>query len=95
MAHLDPVIHFSRTWPFGERSNSSHIFLRDRACRPLADERMAASHSPGAFRRANHHAGDLRGVGDPVLAQHNDARGSNQVVKSVHRSARRHRFQVP
>src|SRR5213595_248896 len=94
VAHLGSGIHFSGAWAFGQRSNPSHIFLCDRACRPLADERMAASHSPGAFRRASDHAGDLRGVGDSILAQYDNARGGGQVVESVHRPAPRHRFQV-
>ena len=58
----------------------------------VADERMAASNSPGAFRRASNHAGDLCGVGDSLLAQYRDARGGSQVVESVHRPAPRHRF---
>src|SRR6266566_3730114 len=38
MAHLDSGIHFSWAWPPHERSNTSGIFLRDRASRLMADE---------------------------------------------------------
>jgi hypothetical protein len=87
-------ISLSRAWAPGERSNPSHIFLRHRVCRGLAYERVAASYSPGAFRRASDHAGDLRGVGDSVLAYHDDTRGGSEVVKSIHGQAPRLRFQV-
>ena len=92
VARLGSGIHFSRTWAFGERSYPSDIFLCDRVCRPLADEKMAASDPPGASRRASDHARDLRGVGDSLLTQYDDARGGSQVVESVHRPAPRHRF---
>ena len=94
VAHLGSGIHFSRTRFLGERPNPSHIFLRDCVCRSLANERMAASYSPGAFRRASDHAGNLRGVGYSVLAQHDDTRRGREMVESVHRPAPRHRFQV-
>ena len=87
-------IHFSRARFLGERPDPSHIFLRDCVCRPLANESMAASHAPGAFRRASDYAGNLRGMGDPVLAQHDDTRRGREMVKSVHRPASRPRFQV-
>ena len=94
VAHLGSGIHFSRPRFLGERPDPSHIFLRDCVCRPLANERMAASYAPCAFRRASDHAGNLRGVGDSVLAQHDDTRRGREMVKSVHRPASGPRFQV-
>ena len=92
VAHLGFGIHFSRAWAFGEGSDPSDVLLRDRPCRLVAEERMAASNSPGAFRRASNHAGNLRSMGDSLFAQYDDARGGSQVVESVHRPTPRDRF---
>ena len=90
MAHLDSGIHFSWAWPPHERSNTSGIFLRDRASRLMADEELAASLSSCAFRCGRHYACHLRRLGHSLCQEHRHPRGGVEMVDSIQRAAGRY-----
>src|SRR6266478_1537597 len=83
LAHLDPGIDFPWHRAAGKGADAPRVFLRDRARRALACERLAASLSSRALCRAYSHAGHPRSVGHSFSATYDDGCGARLVVSSI------------
>src|SRR5258708_585728 len=58
-------------------------------------ERLAGSYSSCTFCRARRHDWGRGGMGNSIRPRHDIAGCDRQMVGSVHRTAKRHRFQIP
>ena len=94
MACLDSARDISRTWHAREGPNTSRIFLRHRAGCSLADQKLAAAISAGAFCRARNHVRHSCGMGCSICQDHDDGAGDAQMVNSIQRTSQGHQLPI-